>query len=131
MGDSSVQTIAYQQHIDSLASEHGVEVAYSSNASGRAWRRTRRVRTPEIKSAVTYALALHEFGHVVGYQRGLRIDLEAQAWRWAEANAIEWTEPMIRKAGRCIASYLKACERRRNMSVPPADHDAWKIAQWA
>lgn len=121
----------YQQHIDALASSHTVQVVTRRHTSGRAWRRSRRVRIPEVKSAVTYALALHELGHVIGHQRGLTIDKEAQAWRWAEQHAIEWTTPMARKAGRCIASYLRACARRRHMRVPPADHDAWTIASWA
>jgi hypothetical protein len=119
----------YGDHIESLCVEHGITLEYGGK-HGRAWRRTRKVRIPEVKSAVTYALALHEIGHIVGPQKGLRIDKETQAWRWAEQNALEWTEQMMKKAARCIASYLRACERRKNMRVPPPDHDAWKIAEW-
>ena len=131
MTSTTKSSMTYQQHIDAIALKYGVEVFYCPGCKGRAWPKARRVRLPEIKSAVTYAVALHELGHIIGHQSGLRIDREAQAWRWAEANAIEWTETMMRKAAKCIASYLAACARRKNMRVPPANHDAWKIASRA
>lgn len=122
--------MTYAEHIDALLAEHGIKCDWREKTAARSWRRTRRVRLQPVKSAVTYATALHEIGHVVGRQVGRRLDREAQAWRWAEAAAIEWTEPMIRSAARCISSYLRWCERRRGAWVPPADHDSRRIAEW-
>jgi len=122
--------MTYAEHIEALLAEHGIAVEWRDRANGRAWRKPRRVAIPRVKTAITYALALHEIGHVVGPQTGRRLDREAQAWRWAEANAIEWTEPMIRSAARNITTYLRWCERRRGAWIPPADHDARRIAEW-
>jgi hypothetical protein len=121
----------YKEHIELLAREHSITLEYGGT-NGRAWRAARRVRTPAIKSAVTYAIALHEIGHVVGIQRGRCIDKEAQAWRWAEQNALEWTETMIKTAARSISSYLeRSAEGRNGMWDPPDDHDSRRIAQWS
>lgn len=122
--------MTYAEHIDSLLSANGISVEWKAG-SGRSWRKDKRVRLSPVKTAVTYAVALHEIGHVVGHSSGLRIDKEAQAWEWAEMNAMEWTEPMIVKAARCIASYLRRCRRHRSMQVPTENHPAWRIAQWA
>lgn len=122
--------MTYAEHIHSLLAMHGIACEWRDRTAGRSWRRWKRVRLQPVRSAITYAAALHEIGHVVGPQTGQRLNREAQAWRWAEANAIEWTEPMIRSAARCIGTYLRWCERRRGAWVPPADHDSRRIAEW-
>lgn len=123
--------MTYEEHIEILLSEHRITVDWRDRTNARAWRKTRKVRLERVRGASSYAIALHEIGHVVGPQRGRSIDKEAQAWRWAEQNAIEWTEGMIRTAARSIASYLKAAEEgRRSMWNPPEDHDARRIADW-
>jgi hypothetical protein len=120
----------YAEHIDHLLLTHGISVDWRQGREGRSWRKKRHVRLSPVKTAVTYAIALHEIGHVVGEQKGLRIDREVQAWEWAEANAVEWTEPMIVRAAKSIGSYLKMCERHRSMQLPPEGHPAWRMAQW-
>jgi hypothetical protein len=122
----------YQTHIETLLAQYGIEVDWRDSTRARSWRKSRRVRLCRVKTAITYATALHEIGHVVGHQSGRRIDKEAQAWRWAETNAIEWREPMMRHAARCIRSYLVAAARGKSrMWVPPQEHDAHAIAAWA
>lgn len=124
--------MTYAEHVEILISSHGISAEWKEGYfKGRSWRSKRRIKIAPVRSAATYAIALHEIGHVVGRQSGLRIDMEVQAWEWAEANALEWTEPMIIKAARCVASYLKMCERHRSMKLPPGDHPAWRISQWA
>lgn len=119
---------AYRNHISTLLAEYGIAVDWRERTNARSWRKTRRVRLEIVRGASTYATALHEIGHVVGPQRGRRLDKEAQAWRWAEAHAIEWTDAMERLAARCIESYLQWCERRRGAWIPPHDHDSRRIA---
>lgn len=122
----------YAEHIETLILEYGITVDWRDKTRAMSWRKERKIRISFVKGPASYATALHEIGHVVGPQRGRRIDEEAQAWRWAEQNALEWTEPMIKTAARAVASYLKAAEEgRRSMWNPPEDHDARKIAQWA
>jgi len=124
--------MTYAEHVDNLTSSHGISVEWKEGYfRGRAWRKQRKIKIAPVKTAVTYAIALHEIGHVVGRQSGRRIDLEVQAWEWAEENSLEWTEPMIIKAAKCVASYLKMCQRHSSMALPPADHPAWRISQWS
>lgn len=120
--------MTYAEHIDSLLAEHGIEADWRDRTAARAWRKTRRVRLERVQGASTYAMALHEIGHVVGRQVGRRLDREAQAWRWAEENAIEWTEGMARLAARCISTYLRWCERKKMAWVPPKNHDSRRLA---
>ncbi len=53
------------KHIEGLCAAHQIEVS-SHSRGGRAYRRTRRVDIRPVRSAVTYAVALHEFGHILG-----------------------------------------------------------------
>lgn len=126
MGDSN--NAAYEDHINSLLAEHSISVDWRDRTSARAWRKTRRVRLERVRGASTYALALHEIGHVVGPQSGRRLDKEAQAWRWAEQNALEWTDGMARLAARCITTYLRLSEIKTRMWSPPKNHDSHRLA---
>ena len=119
----------YAAHIDSLLAEHGIEAEWRDRTAPRSWRRTRRVRLERVVGASSYAIALHEIGHIVGPQSGARLNQEAQAWRWAEANSLEWTEGMARLAARIIDTYLAWCQRKKGAWVPPANHDSRKISR--
>lgn len=121
--------MTYEEHIEILLSRHEITVEWRERTAARSWRKTRRVRLERVQGASTYAIALHEIGHVVGPQGGRRLEKEAQAWRWAQENAIEWTEGMSRLAARCIETYLKWCERKRGAWVPPKNHESRRIAK--
>lgn len=120
--------MTYAEHIDKLLAEHGITADWRDRTPAMSWRRVRRVRLEHVLGASTYAMALHEIGHIVGPQGGRRLEKEAQAWRWAQENAIEWTDGMARLASRCIETYLVWCERRRGAWVPPKNHDSRLIA---
>jgi hypothetical protein len=121
----------FQAHVDTIAREAGVCVDYRERTAGRSWRRTRRIRICRVRSAVTYAIALHELGHVLGRNSGRRLDKEVQAWEWAKRHALTWTKPMRTCAARCVASYLRWCVRKRGAWVPPHTHGAWSWGQMA
>ena len=101
-------------HIASFAASHDIEfIGHSSG--GRAWRRTKRVAIRPVKSPVTYAIALHELGHVLGQQSGRCIDTELQAWEWARAHAVVWVRRMEdakRDALRCYVAWAERKQRR-------------------
>lgn len=118
----------FTAHINSLAETHGVAIEISSSGRGRAWRKIKKIRIREIKTAITYAVALHELGHIVGPQTGNRLNREWQSWEWAMANALTWNDTMTSKMQRCLASYLRWCNRRRGAWVPPSDHPVWTMA---
>ena len=120
--------MTYAEHIDALLTQHAIAADWRSSTKARSWRKARRVRIERVVGASSYAMALHEIGHVVGPQSGPRLNEEAQAWRWAEENAIEWTDGMTRLAARCIETYLAWCQRKRGAWVPPRDHDSRLVA---
>ena len=61
----------------------------------------------KIKSLNSYATALHEIGHILGRHRASRYLMvrERDAWRWAKANALIWTETMERQRDQALAWY--------------------------
>ena len=110
---TSTRVQKYKDHIETLCREQGVSRGNHSRG-GRAWRRKRHIDIREVKSAITYAVALHELGHILGpRQSGVRIEKELGAWEWAVDNALEWTPVMARKAVRSLESYLAWARRHK------------------
>ena len=114
------------QHIRLLCRNHSITLEHGRR--GRSWAKTRRIRIPEVKTSVTYATALHELGHILGYRSGRRLEKEVQAWEWAKANAETWTLAMQLKMQRSLGSYLKWCCRRKGAWIPPKEHRVWEMA---
>jgi hypothetical protein len=65
------------------------------------------IHTTPIRSAISYASALHEIGHALGRHRNSRRIMmrEAWAWRWARAHAMVWTPAMERSRQKALAWY--------------------------
>jgi hypothetical protein len=58
-----------------------------------------------ITSEVTYAVALHEIGHIrQGHNDDVMI-CERAAWKWARTTALVWTPTMEREAKRLLKTY--------------------------
>lgn len=112
----------YAVHIARVCKIEDIAVE-SHSRGGRAWRRSRRIKIRPVKSAVTYAIALHEIGHILGLrQNGSRLDKEAGAWEWAIQSAIEWTPAMTQVMQKCLQSYLAKVERSPRMKPASPDH---------
>ncbi|MGH2780573.1 MAG: hypothetical protein ACRDLA_03980 [Thermoleophilaceae bacterium] len=113
-------------HVDGLCVEHGIE-RLNGGRGGRAFRRgpagRRRscIRIAPVKSQITYAVALHEIGHLVGSGRsGTRLEKEAAAWRWAlEHFIVELSGATRRRAGKYLRSYVTWAEQRQHRKTPP------------
>ena len=100
----------------------------SHSRGGRAYRRSRKIKIRPVKSEITYAIALHEIGHILGpRQSGCRLDKEVGAWEWAIENAERWTLPMSRKMKECLQSYLVKVERSPRMRKPDAQHPVYAL----
>jgi hypothetical protein len=58
-----------------------------------------------IRSSISYATALHEFGHILGRHQKSRNELvrERWAWEWARRSALYWTPAMERHASKALA----------------------------
>jgi hypothetical protein len=128
-----------EAHIERLCAEHGIELAGSS-ARGRAirWRGGRlEIAIPPIKGQVSYFIALHEIGHLVGRGRSApRLEAEANAWLWAlDHAAVEPTVATRRSIVRRLEGYLLWAENRQYRRVPPRipdqGHAFWSLLELA
>jgi hypothetical protein len=74
-----------------------------------------------VRSQITYAVALHELGHLLGPGRSApRLEAEAAAWRWALATSIvPLTDHTRRSAGRRLRSYVIWAQHRQHRMRPP------------
>lgn len=112
----------YAAHIARICKIEDIEVS-SHSRGGRAYRRKRLIKIRPVKTAITYAIALHEIGHILGpRQSGTRLDKEVGAWEWAEQHAVEWTDAMTAVRSKCLRSYLDKATRSPRMKQPAADH---------
>jgi hypothetical protein len=92
-------------HIAKICKRAKITITTKKSGGARAWRRPARISIRRVLSDITYAVALHEIGHILGEQKGKRLDQEIDAWEWAERHAIVWTPAMQVKRDRCLASY--------------------------
>jgi hypothetical protein len=117
----------YGAHIARICKIEDITVENHSRG-GRAYRRERRIKIRPVKSAITYAVALHEIGHILGpRQCGTRLDKEVGAWEWAQEHALEWTDTMTAKMRDCLQSYLRKVKRSPHMRQPHADHPIFRM----
>ena len=89
------------QHVISLCHQHGVAYTWCRRpTSSWAWFDGEEVCIAPIKSPISYAVALHEIGHVLGrYQQSKDLMVrERWAWQWARRNALMWKPIMDRHA---------------------------------
>ncbi len=87
-----------EAHVVELAKANGITIG-SHSRGGRAWLRKgggAGINIRQVKSAITYAVALHELGHILGKNRsGPRLFRETAAWVWAKAAAgAQWAPAM-------------------------------------
>jgi hypothetical protein len=120
--DTATQTApavaALAAHIAELCAAAQVTITWRTSG-GRAWRRTRRIAIAPIRSVITYAVALHEIGHILGPHPPHRLPREVAAWQWAEAHARPWTPAMAAKRDASLASYRRWAERCQHRVHPP------------
>ena len=124
-----------EAHVEHLCDQYGIELVGSS-ARGRAirWRGGRlEISIPPIKGQVSYFIALHEIGHLVGRGRSApRLESEANAWVWAlQHAAVEPTPATRRSIVRRLEGYLAWARNRQYRRVPPRiperDHVFWSL----
>jgi hypothetical protein len=99
-------------HIQELCARYRIRVQYQSaeeqvpNYWARPTARTIQIRPT--RNTGYYVSALHEIGHVVEHDRGEAVELvtkELNAWIWARAEALVWTETANRIMRRCMDGY--------------------------
>jgi hypothetical protein len=84
-------------------------------------REAEEIHTTPIRSAISYATALHEVGHCVGrHQQSRRVMVrERWAWQWARAHALFWTPAMERSAASALAWYEPRAANIDRKWLPP------------
>ena len=126
-------------HVEDLCREHGIELAGASSR-GRAirWRGGRlEISIPPIRGQVSYFIALHEIGHLVGRGRSApRLESEANAWLWALDHAVvEPTPATLRSISRRLRGYLDWARNRQYRRIPPRipprEHAFWSLLELA
>jgi hypothetical protein len=107
---SAVNVAALRRHIDELLAPYMLDDSVQAIILLPHTRGARVIRDldgtaleiwiPRIRSIVSYAVALHEIGHIRGrYQRSRSVMVrERWAWQWARENALSWSPAMERVA---------------------------------
>jgi hypothetical protein len=116
------------QHVAKLCRENHIIVIEKIGSRGRAFPKRHTVRIPPVKTDVTYALALHEIGHILGEQPKGRLAREAAAWRWAMDAAESWSAAMHGKMKHCLGFYASWSYRREERGgTVKASSEFWKL----
>ena len=112
-----------RQHIADVCAAHDIWARYDDNvreayAIREAYGSANEIMVPPIKSPITYAVALHQIGHLLGRNQNSWLPMirERWAWQWARVNALNWTDAMERYAAR----YLRAAVRCLRTAMAPA-----------
>lgn len=128
-----------EAHIRDLCEEHRIAIVGSSSR-GKAIRYVGgdlEIAIPEIRGQVTYLIALHEIGHLVGFGRSApRLESEANAWIWALENTeVEPTEASLRSIGKRLDGYLRWALARQHRKypprIPPEGHPFWRLRDFS
>ncbi len=136
--------LTLDRHVDDLCAKHGITRVDGSGRAvvtrirhhdGRTERKL-EIRVPTVRGQVTYFVALHEIGHLVGPGRaGRRLESEAAAWRFAlSASLVPPTDATRHRIGARLRSYVtwaqRGTRRRRPPYVPPASDPFWEFLAW-
>lgn len=121
-------------HVHTIAARHGITVG-SHSSGGNGSSPDRHVNIRPVRSVATYAVAMHELGHVLARGRtlGSRLDQEATAWRWAIDHALPGTvnARWMASMHRSLDSYRRWVIRRGGGPgcpvMPPPDADFWTL----
>jgi hypothetical protein len=114
----------WRAHVDALARELQATVAYDATAgtNAYAWYTSKRVETQPILSPESYAIALHELGHIAHacekshrrvpvpddpLNKTVCVRCELNAWRFAMARALDWTRRMHDEMSVALPTYRK------------------------
>lgn len=139
-----MHALTLDRHVDDLCAAHGIRrvggrgravVVRVSHRGGRSERRL-EIRVPPVRGQVSYFVALHEIGHLVGTGRsGRRLEREAAAWRFALSEAlVAPTDATRRRIGARLRSYVTWAElrarRRQPPFVPPGHDPFWRLLAW-
>jgi hypothetical protein len=105
MAPRSAYATDFERHIRRVAALHDVRLVWGSAGVGSAYLRSRVAHVPRPLTDVAYAAGLHELGHLVISNTGMRQvpdgqggtvspESEIVAWKWARRACLFWTAAM-------------------------------------
>ena len=125
-----------RQHVYELAAAFEVRVVETDLPPDRAAAEPnlRVVVVGRIVDETTYAVALHELGHVVdanGQQHTHQLLAEESAWAWARYVALDWTDSMTSVEQYALGTYHAAAAQQEAQAkwaatTPPANAIDWE-----
>jgi len=90
-----------RRHIRQLCEQYHIKRVWTkSTFSAYAFPYNKTIQIPPIKSHITYAIALHEIGHLVNKSPN-----EIRAWKWAMKNSLVWNTTMENTKTKCLKTY--------------------------
>jgi hypothetical protein len=97
-----------RRHIEELVHCYNIVCWTHARRPADAWaiHLAEEINIASIRSQFSYAVALHEIGHIKGrYQRSRSSPVrEGWAWEWARMNALVWTAAMERYCQRALVA---------------------------
>jgi hypothetical protein len=92
-GSDRITIARMEQDVLEIAADTEIQIHWIDGYRARALSECLEIWLPRIRSAVSYATALHELGHCLGRYQASRsvMTVERWAWRWAKENALIWT----------------------------------------
>ncbi len=118
------------QHVQALCVLHTVTLFPSHRPFSLP--EMRSVHVPLIRDVETYAINLHEIGHVVTWEASQkRLESEVQAWLYAQRTAKVWDATADILMAEALRSYViwAMLGRPGKRWMPPADHKLWELAR--
>ena len=97
-----------RQHVRNLCKKHAISLqAVDRGRRAYAIPEFHEIGIPLIRSAISYATAMHEIGHHRGHHQNSRRTMvrERWAWRWARSNSLIWTPAMERSSLEALEWY--------------------------
>jgi len=121
-------------HILNICLTNDITIRRATNSNIRAIHFNRIIEIDLVMFETDYAAALHEIGHILGstVDRSFVIEDEAEAWKWAEENALIWTETMSEFRKEKLLKYINNARNGKKyrgiypINVPGKDHFVWK-----
>ena len=117
------------RHVAELIKKHEITASVTPRRPTEAWAINEQgiteISIPPVRSATSYATALHEIGHILGrHQASRRVMVrEQRAWRWAQENALVWTSAMEKDRVESLAYYAS----RKLPRLPPPSEPTQRL----
>jgi hypothetical protein len=124
--------MTYRRYVQNVCRKYGIKLFQNATdiLDCVAYSKARIVYTLPITNAFTFAIALHEVGHILSKYERVRVQDELNAWIIARKLAGKyWNRKMLAVMKDCYLSHYFDCKRRRNKISKVANDVAQMLMQ--